>query len=68
MTRRHEMSVWIGACSFTAELQRTATVGAATLTYTASNLAANTYYFAITAAGTNGLESAYSDIASKTIP
>lgn len=52
-----------------AELTQIATVDATTLTYTASGLAANnTYYFAVKAVGTNGLESAYSDIASKTIP
>lgn len=49
-------------------LQPIATVSAATLTYTASNLPVGTYYFAVTAVGANGMESVYSSVASKTIP
>jgi hypothetical protein len=37
-------------------------------TYVMPNLSSGTWYFAVTAVSTNGLESAYSNTANKTIP
>lgn len=49
-------------------LQAIITVNASTLNYTINNLAAGTHYFAVTAVGTNGMESTYSNVGSKNIP
>ena len=49
-------------------LQAITTVNSSTLSYTINNLAAGTYYFAVTAVGTNGMESTYSNVGSKNIP
>ena len=48
-------------------LLRIANVGWSTTLYTAQNLATGTYYFAVTAVGVDGSESAFSNIGSKTI-
>ena len=51
-----------------AELKKIATVDVTTHTYAVNNLTDGTYYFTVTAVGANSLESAYADIANKTIP
>jgi fibronectin type 3 domain-containing protein len=48
-------------------LQKVASVGASQNTFTATGLAAGTYYFAVTAVSDIGAESAFSNIESKTI-
>lgn len=59
-------NIYQGASS--GNLQALATVDAVTLAYTVNNLASGMYYFAVTAVDVNGVESAYSNIESKTIP
>jgi len=46
---------------------RIASVGWSTTLYTVQNLPIGTYYFAVTAVGTNGTESVFSNIGAKTI-
>lgn len=59
-------NIYQGASS--GNLQALATVDAVTLAYTVNNLTSGIYYFAVTAVDVNGVESAYSNIESKTIP
>jgi hypothetical protein len=47
-------------------LQRAALVGAGEASYTVNHLPAGTIYFAVTAISSNGMESLYSNISSKT--
>lgn len=49
-------------------LRRITTVGPSTLNHSVNNLTSGTHYFSVTAVGTNGTESTYSNIGSKVIP
>jgi hypothetical protein len=48
-------------------LSKIATVGASTITFTATNLPAGTHFFAVTAVSDTGAESVFSNVESKTI-